>query len=745
LAILARSLLVAGAGLALWTRLGRADRPRPETPVVPGERQAKDFAWFGALGFPDVRGCPFVRVATGEWSQFPGKPPTNSYVHGFLLGRKGDDFTVLTVSLQTEVFHKTPPGTPAHQRVGYESLDLGEEAAALVRSGDTDPYDDQRGGWPPRRNRLDSRARLFVLAWACWRNELSGPAAGLHALADRSPRGGEPDVGVADARTLRQLVASDLANALMGAAEDCLSNLAVPRKVLVERFEHISRDFPESEHAAAARENACILRRMVCEDAAHAHRPNARTPFDRLGKKEQIALLIFRLRDQTGQQWSWPGSCDIFRDLEGKEDTPAHYLAKIGYGAVPQLIEALSDERFTRAAEDRGKWGETHYLLRVGDCAARVLSHIAALRFDSRGSTLAERNRSGETAGLQADVRAWYAELRRKGEKRLLMDNARRGDWDSYQQACRLLERYPDAALGPITAGMRAAHDRWTRKALLEVLDKIAGDGPVPCLMAEAREGPYASGRLAAAQALHRRGRPEGVAAMIAEWQVPRPGARHVGAHEPQWELGDVAAFLAGCGEVRAIEALARDLQKRPVALRLSVVSTFGEARGMFCLGCRAGLHIGEAHRGAAPPAVRAAAERLLLDALDDTEACSGMSGQWDGKAFKDPRVCDFAAHVLNQIDPARYGFDLGASRARRDRALRALRQAGRTAEGKPPREPRQYGCAAALGGGLCNRRASVWPGTVDPVACAPGLCPLVWSPDMRDAEEGRFPCRRSG
>src|SRR5438105_3532584 len=46
---------------------------------------------------------------------------------------------------------------------------------------------------------------------------------------------------------------------------------------------------------------------------------------------------------------------------------------------------------------------------------------------------------------------------------------------------------------------------------------------------------------------------------------------------------------------------------------------------------------------------------------LDDTEQRKGMSGSWNGKEYRDPRICDFAGHVLNQLDGARFPFDLAA------------------------------------------------------------------------------------
>src|SRR5438477_383858 len=76
---------------------------RTEAAPSPEERM-EAFKWFGALGFPDVKGRKFIRVATGRWFQAGGNPPRNTYAHGFLLEEAGDTFKVVTLSLATETF-----------------------------------------------------------------------------------------------------------------------------------------------------------------------------------------------------------------------------------------------------------------------------------------------------------------------------------------------------------------------------------------------------------------------------------------------------------------------------------------------------------------------------------------------------------------------------------------------------------------------------------------------------------------
>jgi hypothetical protein len=655
------------------------------------EERERTFTWFGTLGFPDVKGRSFVRVATGRWWQPDDGPLQNSYLTGFLLEDRGETFVVFTPALETLTLRKTPDKAPAHERVGYEVRDLAADAAAYLkalRDLETSKKDDP---WRRFGERLSERAEVFVLAWACWRHGLDARAAELydHAAAMTGNQRGRNSGGQPE--PLPQAVAGDIAHAEMWRAVLDFGAPGVSRRQLLERFERLVRNYPESEHAARAVETADLLRKMVKEDTEHAAKRQAGKPFEQLSKKEQIAELIFQLRDQNGHQWDQPGACDIFLTRDGKEDTPAHRLVKYGFDAVPQLIDALEDPRFTRSVGFHRDFCFSHFVLRVGDCAEAILVRIAGRSFYERNSTYASMYKDGMAGKVKEGARAWWAEVQKKGEKAVLVEATAKGDRNSPYQGERLLERYPDAALPALTVGAKASRERWVREALVALSGKVKGNACLPFLLAELKDGPFLAGRLAAARGLHERGRPEGVPAMIAEWEGRRPAP---GAARPEGAPGEaddgpasVAGFLASCGTVEAIEALGKDLRRRPVDLRETVVKSFAEDEtpNLFSTEARGPLPPTDAARRDPPERVRAAIERLLVAALDDTEERVGMGGVWGRKRFSDPRICDMAGHVLNLLAPRRYPFDLEAPLAERDRARVALKNVWRQAHGQAP------------------------------------------------------------
>jgi hypothetical protein len=130
--------LLAGIGclILLLNPLGEANPP------VPNEAIQEAYAWFDTLGFPDLARSKYVKVATGNW-WYGEDPPQNSYQYAFLLKEEGQTFTVFTTALAAQTFKKTPPGTPEHERVGFEEADLKKVVDAYLKELQK-PSDDSR-------------------------------------------------------------------------------------------------------------------------------------------------------------------------------------------------------------------------------------------------------------------------------------------------------------------------------------------------------------------------------------------------------------------------------------------------------------------------------------------------------------------------------------------------------------------------------------------------------------------------
>ncbi len=399
-----------------------------------------------------------------------------------------------------------------------------------------------------------------------------------------------------------------------------------------------------------------LLFRMFQEDQRHGFLGVDGDP----GPDAVIAELIFKLRDQNGHQWSQPGWCDIFNDPR-EEESPAHRLVEIGYPAVPRLIEALSDGTFTRSV---GYWRDftfSHYVLRVGDCAAAILSRISGKDFYVPRSTSGAMWKDGEADSVKLAVLEWWKEIETKGEEESLVAGVAVGDRDSMGQARKLIKHYPDRALGALTAGLSRADDAWVRTDLVGLLADLPGDAPalLSFLQIEMEHGPFLSSRVAAARGLLGRGKPEALPALIEEFRLLPNGGLTQGTDE-------LLRLLVRSGDPEAIAALRADWLERSVPLRYEVIGALAD-REVAAEGPTAGP-----------------VEDLLVAALDDDEPRSGLSSSRNGKSFANPRICDLAGHVLWVRLPERYDFDIEAPLLSRDLRIHDLRNAWRRSRGKP-------------------------------------------------------------
>ena len=656
--------------------LAQAASPQAAEKGVLTDADRKAITWFDTLDYPNLAGRRCVRVATGWWSRSSDDSATNRYLFGFLLSEKGDEFTVFWSDLSTHVFRRTPPRTPEHLRVGYNEVDLKVAAAAQLAQLRKPP--DKEDHWRRFGERLSERGEVFVLARACAANGLEPSAHELIAEAAKMParQTGEAPGDLVEA------LSQEIAHGRMWQAVVEFGDPAISRKELLERFRFIVKHFPTSEHAARAKETADLLAQMVKEDDEHA-RQGAKA-LDKLPTRERVAELIFRLRDQNGHQWSQPGWCDIFDDFGGIKDggkTPAHRLVAVGFDAVPQLIDVLDDRRFTRSVGFHRDFYFSHHVLRVGDCALAIIERIAGRSFYARRTTSSEMMKEGQESEVRKEIRKWWGEVQAKGEKQVLVEAVGVGDQNAVYQAEQLLKKYPQGALGPIVAAAKKQTDGYLRARLVDLVTQIPGDASSKFLLEEMKGSPCGKAAVAAAHGMLRRGSAEALPAMIALWErvsaTPVSDKTAEGAPPcalPPYEgTEEVIEFLAGCGDPKAVDALAKHMRAHGIDRRIAIVSVFGHGSfGVISSGGGGGLSPGKSGP-TQKESVKKAVERLLVAALEDTEQREGMSGSWGDKSFQDPRVCDLAAHVLAQRFPKKYRFDLSATLMDRDRQRLAM------------------------------------------------------------------------
>jgi hypothetical protein len=654
-----------------------AEKPR----ATKMERDA-DFQWFSDLSYLDEKKDQFVKVYTSVFGgnfefnlSFGTDNPTEASgevsrpaqrtIHGFLLEKRENQFTVLTPSLAKETFKVEPGANEKESIVRFEAADLKSYAAGVLKQLRAPKKADR---WN-RDIETESALPIFVLAWACSRHGLDDLAADLHHHAAKIPTIGDQIAP----RPLRDLLADELSAIAVRSALFDYGHPEVPRAQILRELDENQKRFGGSAQLEDFRVLSLNLRRMADEDEQHLK--NAK-PFAQVSQQQQIAELIFQLRDQGGYR---PQSNSVFR-MKAFEDpidhrvdhdpwpdapnSPAQQLVKFGIAAAGQLIDHLDDDHLTRSMETEfgsSQVASLQKVLRVGDCAVLILERMSGRKFNGENRPPMETKRR---------ISAWYAEVQKKGEKQTLIDGVHRGDEESYEQSLQLIAKHLAEAMPAIKVGLKAAKKVETRCWLLRAAGRLKDCDPL--LLSELMEGPLPASRLEAAKILHRRGRPEAVAGMITLWTSEVSRKKPDGDDNRQL-LAEIASTLIATEHAAAINAIAPHLQKCCVGLRQDVAE--------YCWGSlapREGIFGGKRIECKLPADARTGLERILVALLDDTEE--------DAYRFPKSRTCDTAAQTFHEVSAKVYPFDAKASVQERDRAIREIRSVWRRMQEKESR-----------------------------------------------------------
>jgi len=675
----------------------------PVTPPSVAAPIVEAVAWYDTLGYPDVKNLPYVRVATGLGHKMGNQPWENSFVEGFLVSEDTASFTVFVCSVSEspspgpEMFEPYAPLTtvrlvrkmdgPVEKQVNYEALDLKKVSAGalerlLQRNADKSFPEGagarvaMSGGQP-----VPHRARIFALGRACVQKGLTDTGAALMEFAANIP-----DFRTGKAPVLREALQRDIGEVVLIQAEKDCAYPKIAWTEMLKVYDHFETRFPASPRIAYAQEAAEVLRKMIAEEAAHHPKP-----LEQMAPTEQVAENIYQLRNLAEAMWDVSGKYPlVVYDSEANKEviTPVHRLVDLGNVAVPQLIEALDDRRFTRCEEQDWHGVTPPKILRVSDVAQRILEHMSGRNFWQK------RAEGGKKVGpnTREQAEAWWAEVRGKGQKQVWIEAASQGDSPGCEAARKLVEKYPEVALAAIEVAVRACKSDALRGEYVEIAGKLPGDTSVAFLKTQLESGQGLYARTHAAEALHAKEQPavkaDAVSAMVEAWRKIQPRLQG-NKGDAYSEVGHVIAFLATSGDVRAIEALAQDMAKTPVDVRMAIVEVFLPFPKSFSgggLGETVNVHGNPNDYMEKLPdgPAGAAIERLLATALDDTERRVGTEGNYNEFSYADPRVCDMAALVLTERWPKKYQFRWDGTSTDCDVEIARLRNQLRAENGLP-------------------------------------------------------------
>lgn len=147
---------------------------------------------------------------------------------------------------------------------------------------------------------------------------------------------------------------------------------------------------------------------------------------------------------------------------------PCWKLYRLGFDAVPQLIEAISDSRPSRIVEFPRLLANTAENVTIGQCTEVILSQCTEDLIAFRSGTTLER---------QAAYRKWYAEVKRIGVKEHLIGIVEKGGMSMEKQALLLARLYPETAIISIPIGVGRTKITATRRSSYEIMSTLGEPG----------------------------------------------------------------------------------------------------------------------------------------------------------------------------------------------------------------------------------------------------------------------------
>ncbi len=637
--------------------------------LLDGTARAGDLAeareWYKTLGFPEVAELPYVRVVTGFGDWRSGWPAEYRHVEGFLLNETPEVFTVLvhrtgrfnrkedddqyqTWSIQR--FTRWREG-PSWEGAWLEKLDFPKAAAselAQVRELAGQHSMDYRG------------AGAFAFGQACRQKGLPEIATAMEEIvAQNYAKHSRGDGG-----GILEDLQRDIGAAVFWNAQQRFADPSVSWRDLLTPFEHFAERYPQYQEAAYTKKVAEILRQTIDEEAQHHPKP-----YPEMTPAEQIAENIYQLRSL--RFWGWAsGRYPIATWTASGQPDPANPVVRLvdmGDIIVPALIDTMDDQHFTRSAAGGLDYGPPHPFS-VGEVAQQILENMAHRSF------WPSQNRDTKLTKRQL-AEAWWAKRQRKGEKQSLVEDAAAGGDYALAAAETLVDRYPEAALAAIEAGIRATRSGDLRGKMVEVASRLRKRETTDFLKAQLAGENGLEAQIAAAWALQAVDAPKALSAMITAWNKIQP--RLPGHDRDAWrQAGRLIKFLTESGTARALDALRADFGMAPADVQLAIIRALLPELGnqMFNAKGETVEFDTKAHGWIGNDAALAI-DRLLVAALGQKATRHHMRGSIDGTIYEDPRVCDLAAFVLARRWPQKYQFAWSGTVEERDAQVALMRE----------------------------------------------------------------------
>lgn len=384
---------------------------------------------FDALKMPDVKGRKFVLFNPGSWWQ-AGHDFGFSYVMGWVVAESNESITICQTGLATRTYDrknfklpgewekfkskhpKDKPMPGEYREFEWDSFcNQSETQGKKDYFGDLERY--ASGGFM-------RPVEMSLFGFWCYRRGNIKTARKFFELAEASTADYGDHRGGAAGSTLPEIVRDSLLTntrwrAITGA------NSGASFDALYSLWDTV-RIFSDNETSEA--DEMLKYYKEMAEEEKNYKEPS-KEELEKMPTEKKAEYFLYRLRYLNARQMSQPGMCSVLGMWSGIKDdqNPATKLYKLGWDALPLVIEHLDDRRPTRCMGcGRSFIPKSFYLLRYGDACLEIFTAITGKVIYKRTSSSGYMIKDGLASDAKKAAKELWEKYGKIGQEKQLLD-----------------------------------------------------------------------------------------------------------------------------------------------------------------------------------------------------------------------------------------------------------------------------------------------------------------------------------
>lgn len=581
------------------------------------DMQIRAFEWFDSFGHTNDLRCEVV-CFQGQDSLFARD------TYAFLLKENSDSYTVMSPELGIYDLDRTK----VDGQKGLVKVSLVDAGNAIIRDRD------QR--WIIRRPNLGPLWFLTFSRAAA----LRGDEANAKKFFDQVLA----SYWLKEVKDRDKFLREVIEGCFSGSIYNDFGDTAVPISILETRLREFAHNFPGSKMKGEAERCAEALKQQAAYDQRRANKVLVTL-------EDRIQDAIDDLPHQNARQTSYPGITSVFGfGLRG--GSPAERLRDIGEPALPALIAALPDQRPTRSTGLLFPHYES-FSISAGQIAYEVIKEIA-------GRDFTEVNTWSQSQPLLSkQIAAWYADYKKVGARKQMIDHVKEGKPGVARDARALVERFPQDAPAAIAAALPKVEDKEERADLLDLLKGKKSSDVFRLVHLWVSIEKELEPRTRAAMLLAEYDIPTGVVTL------QRCFHAYLKSENENYDIDDLIQFLVSSKHSKLLAIVAKELPKSSLDIRTNFVRAAMDTDRFFD-----GPDLSTPDDAGK---YQSLLERTLVALLDDRTGTNMSIGIGD-MTFDGSPIADLAAYAMSMQWPKKYVYGKASTRAERAAVIKKFK-----------------------------------------------------------------------